>query len=119
MTQHVKLGQVVHYVSKTGEYECAAVVTATKDSLFQPNVDAGHLPMLSSEDHVHLTVLTPGKPGHVSAATRESMPSLADPDRPNKPMGSTYAEWNIPYEDPMHMEAAGTWHWPQHCAKGL
>jgi len=120
MSQHVKLGNDVHYVSKTGDYECAAVVSGTRASLYRPNVEAGHLPDLSGEDHVHLTVFTPGRPGHVSEETLKSHPELADSGRPNVPAGSTYAEWDIPYMIAAGPNfSAGSWHWPQHCQAGL
>lgn len=121
-----RLGAVVWFRSRTGRWTAPAVVTAVLDSLYQPNVEAGHLPPLTSDRHVHLTVLTPGRPGHVSDETRETHPELADPDRPNRPAGGTFQEWDIPqwscegagivpdeegflWDD----QEDGTWMWPR------
>lgn len=94
------LGQTVWFRSRTGRWTAPATITATSDSLYQPNVDAGHLPPLSSDEHVHLTVLTPGIQGHVSATTAETHPDLVADDRPNKPAGGSFQEWDIAYWAP-------------------
>lgn len=121
-----RLGAVVWFRSRTGRWTAPAVVTAVLDSLYQPNVEAGHLPPLTSDRHVHLTVLTPGRPGHVSDETRDTHPELADPDRPNRPAGGTFQEWDIPQWsreeagiDPDEEgflwddQDDGTWMWPR------
>lgn len=122
MLEGIRLGRVVWYRSKTGTYTCAARIAATVDSLYQPNVEAGHLLSLSSDTHVHLVVDTPGLQGHISDATRESNPELVADDRPNKPAGGTFQEFDIPqwgydgFNDQFEydMQPAGTWMWPVH-----
>lgn len=118
----IRLGHVVWYRSKTGTYTCGARIAATVDSLYQPNVDAGHLLSLSSPTHVHLVVDTPGLQGHVSDDTARTHPALADPDRPNKPAGGTFQEFDIPQWDweaegiltwEYDEQPAGTWAWPR------
>lgn len=54
-------GRIVHYYAKTRGYLVPAIVTATVESLDARGVELGHVPPLSSPDHVHLEVLTPGK----------------------------------------------------------
>lgn len=116
------IGRIVIYRSRTGLYSCPAVICATQATLYQPNVEAGHLPDLSSDTHVHLSVFTPGKPGHVSAETAAQHPELI---RDPAPAG-LYQEWDIPQwdwtrdEEPSSREGhwsydeqpAGTWAWP-------
>ncbi len=133
-----RLGQTVWFRSRTGAWTVPAIITATVDSLHRGNVEAGHIPDLSSPDHVHLTVLTPGKPGHVSDETWDTHPELADPARINRPAGGSFNEWDVAYWEPTPEEAfdaaivldvelasspypagfdfsvqpAGTWMWP-------
>lgn len=123
MLSQIRLGRVVWYRSKTGTYTCPATITATVDSLYQPNVEAGHLLPLSGDTYVHLTVDTPGLQGHVSAATAQEHPELVKPDRLSTPAGGTYQEFNIPQWVPdasnvdlfEHSDQpAGTWMWPIH-----
>jgi len=54
------LGDDVLYRSKTGNYDLAAKVTSTKKSLWIGGVQAGHVPDLDTDYHVHLHVFTPG-----------------------------------------------------------
>lgn len=120
MLSQIRLGRVVWYRSKTGTYTCPATITATTDSLYLPNVEAGHLLPLSSDTHVHLTVDTPGLQGHVSATTAQNHPELAKPDRLSVPAGGTYQEFdipqwvqNVPNDLFKHSnQPAGTWMWP-------
>lgn len=119
MTARPTLGRIVIYRSKTGTYSMPAIITATLDSLYQPNVDAGHVPALSSDQHVHLTVLTPGTPGERSAGTPLEL------GRAHPPAGGSMQEWDIDEFEP-HLDAAGerfaagdlsaqpagTWAWP-------
>lgn len=58
----IKLGQPVIYRSKTGDYSLSAIVTATTASINLKGVEAGYVPPLTDEDHVHLVVFTPGLP---------------------------------------------------------
>jgi hypothetical protein len=123
----IRLGRMVWYRSKTGTYTCPAIITATVDSIYQPNVDEGHLLPLSSNTHVHLTVFTPGLQGHASDATRKTYPDLVADDRFNKPAGGSFQEFDIPFWDGLgelyqrdvdpsefehDMQPAGTWMWP-------
>lgn len=111
------LCRAVLYRSKTGRYTLAADVIGTEQSLFQPGVDAGMVPSLDSDMHVHLLVKTPGKPGGRLPDTDPSIAAV--------PMGGTYVEYNIPFWDPIEATAgngrgnwelddqpAGTWTWP-------
>lgn len=82
--QPVSPGRIVHYFAKTRGYTLAAVVTATQESLDPEGVAMGHVPPLSSADHVHLHVLTPGAQGD-------------------------YQEFNVPFSDE---NEPGTWNWP-------
>lgn len=121
------IGRIVLYRSRTGDYSCPAMVTATVDTLHQPNVDAGYIAGLSSPDHVHLTVFTPGRPG--KRGTAEDFKVVSEhPIAEN--VGGLYQEWDIPFwgvgadavtadvgarltwpgeESP---QPAGTWTWP-------
>lgn len=102
------LGRIVLYRSRTGNYDCAAIVTATKDTLDPEGVRMGHVPELSSEHHVHLTVFTPGRPG--TSREQEGAVQLIGGPPPSMNQGGSYSEWNIPayLDDP----APGTWRWP-------
>lgn len=57
------IGRIVLYRSRTGDYDCPAIVTATEETLNPKGVELGHVPALRGEYTVHLTVFTPGKPG--------------------------------------------------------
>lgn len=57
------IGRIVWYRSKTAPYDVPAIINATTETLSPEGVELGHVPMLSSGVHVHLTVFTPGKPG--------------------------------------------------------
>lgn len=116
----ITIGRVVLYRSRTGNYSVPAIVTATVDTLYQPNVDAGFIPGLSSDTHVHLHVMTPGTPGKRTAAA-----ALADGDFLVKsPYGisenvnGAYTEWDIPFDtefdpaDGYDGQKAATWIWP-------
>lgn len=78
------VGRIVRYTSKTGNYELAAVVTATRESLWAPGVERGDVPPISSDTHVHLRVFTPG--------------AL-----------EAYQEFDVPFDAD---GAPGTWRWP-------
>lgn len=118
------LGQTVLFRSRTGAWTAPAIVTATLDSLHRPNVDAGHVPPLTDGFNVHLTVLTPGIQGHVSDTTAAEHPELVADDRPNKPAGGSFQEWDVPewvpddpetWDEPFEYadQPAGTWTWPR------
>lgn len=114
----LKLGRIVWYRSRTGTYSMPAMVTATVDTLFQPNVEAGHIAGLSGPNCVHLTVFTPGTPG--KRATAEDFVAVSEfPIAEN--VGGLYQEWDIPFWQPDSTadltapdspQPAGTWTWP-------
>ena len=65
-----------------------AHVTANLEHLDQRGVDAGHVPPLDSDTHLHLLVLTPGDQG-------------------------AFPEYNVPHSVPVSGELKpGTWCWP-------
>lgn len=78
------LGRIVHYRSNTGDYDLAALVTATVDTLTEAGLARNEVCPLSSPTHVHLHVFTPGKARH-------------------------YQELNVPF-DPEG--SARSWRWP-------
>lgn len=87
------IGRIVHYRSRTGNYTCPAIVTATQDTLWREGVERGDVPELTGPMDVHLHVFTPGAQG-------------------------SYSEHNVPYagEAPVLGEFAGqpprSWTWP-------
>lgn len=117
------IGRVVIYRSRTGVYSVPAIITATTDTLYQPNVDAGLMDGLTDDNHVHLTVLTPGRPGRRTAAA-----AIADGDFKVMPKeqhgisentGGLYQEWDIPFDPTcldvdfdLEDQAPATWAWP-------
>lgn len=116
------IGRVVVYRSRTGNYSIPAIITATTGTLYQPNVDAGHIAGLSSDTHVHLTVFTPGLPGSRSPENTD----MLVPDSPGRPIlpniGGLYQEIDVPQwvrspdvpvdAWPYDLQPAGTWTWP-------
>lgn len=112
MITGLTIGRIVLYRSRTGKYTCPAMVTATVDTLFRPNVEAGYIADLTSINNVHLTVFTPGAPG--KRATAEDFEA-----RVNAPISEnvsgTYQEWDVPHGE-LDAEGnlpAGTWAFPQ------
>lgn len=100
------LGRIVIYRSRTGAYDVPAIVNCTPESIYPPGVEGGFVPALTGEDHVHLTVLTPGKPGMRASADD----FLAKPPGAiSENVAGCYQEWDIPH-DPAG--APGTWRWP-------
>jgi hypothetical protein len=105
------IGRVVVYRSRTGSYSVPAIVTATVDTLNPAGVAAGHVPPLEDQWHVHLTVLTPGKPGMRGGAGDFQVES-EHPRSEN--VAGCYQEWDIPFDSSDDSEQApGTWRWPQ------
>lgn len=94
------LAGIVHYRGKYGlQAPRAAVVTATLDTLDPRGVEAGHVPPLDSDQHVHLWVWTPAVSG------------------PNAATGG-FPEFNVPRGEAADGEEAtagtippGTWCW--------
>lgn len=113
------IGRVVHYRSRTGNYTLPAIVNCTTDSIYQPGVDAGFVPPLSSDDHVHLTVFSPGRPGmRVTAGqtpgSDDFIVKSAYPVSEN--VAGCYQEWDIEHDDDDPLQGSeqkpGTWRWP-------
>jgi hypothetical protein len=118
MAQSPTIGRIVWYRSRILNYTVPAIVTATVDTLYQPNVEAGYLYPLSSPEHVHINVQTPGRPGRgpdtvdfVDGSGRAVMPNV----------GGVYQEWDVPFWQPEYPnepwededQPAGTWTWPR------
>lgn len=104
------IGRIVIYRSRTGDYDVPAIVNCTTETLSPKGVDAGHVPALSGDDCVHLTVLTPGKPGKRRDAEDFKVES---PHGRGENIAGCYQEWDIaPADDPSD-PAPGTWRWPE------
>jgi hypothetical protein len=105
--------RIVVYRSRTGDYSVPAMVNCTTETLSPKGVEAGHVPALSSDEHVHLTVFTPGKPGMRRGADNFVAPS----EHPiSENVAGCYQEWDIPFDSntPDQEQEAGTWRWPDH-----
>jgi hypothetical protein len=107
------IGRIVIYRSRTGNYDVPAIINCTTDTIYPPGVEAGYVPALSSDQHVHLTVCSPGKPGMRKDADDFKVES--EHGRSENVSG-TYQEWDIALHDPT-VEAEGpqpgTWRWPE------
>jgi len=104
------IGRIVIYRSRTGDYDVPAIITATLDTLNPKGVEAGHVPPLTGDLHVHLAVFTPGKPGMRRDADDFKVES---PHGRSENVAGTYQEWDIPLGDPDD-PAPGTWRWPEY-----
>lgn len=111
------IGRIVHYRSRTGKYTVPAIITATKDSIVEENVEKGYIEGLSDENCVHLSVFTPGKPGKRADADD----FVARKDAPiSENTNGVYQEWDVPFDSGARSESdsdpdvqkAGTWMWP-------
>lgn len=88
-------GRIVHYRGKMGlQAPRCAIVTADIDSLDPAGVESGEVPALSSPEHVHLWVFTPGERGGFAEY---------DVPRGDAPDGVAATAKTIP---------PGTWCWP-------
>lgn len=119
------IGRIVIYRSRTGAYSVPAIVTSTTETLAQQGVDLGHVPALTSENHIHLTVFTPGRPG-LRALAADFVARVDAPISEN--VAGCYQEWDVPPAGPRGgmpldtspgqdtegaiTQAAGTWAWP-------
>lgn len=105
------IGRIVIYRSRTGDYDVPAIINATAETLNAKGVELGHVPPLSRDTHVHLTVFTPGKPGMRRGATD----FLVESEHPRgENVAGCYQEWDIPFDglaDP-NVPTPGTWRWP-------
>jgi hypothetical protein len=108
----VSICRMVEYRSRTGNYSVPAVVNCCVDSIYQPGVEAGFVPPLSSLENVHLTVFSPGRPGMRMTAgeTPSSDAFLVASQYPvSENVSGCYQEWDIPYDSE---GGPGTWRWP-------
>lgn len=109
------IGRIVWYRSRTGKYTVPAIITATKDTLIEENVEKGYIEGLTDQTHVHLTVFTPGKPGKRGDANDFE----ARPDAPiSENVAGCYQEWDVPQHTgaiffDYEKQPAGTWMWPE------
>lgn len=103
------IGRIVIYRSRTGDYDVPAIVNCTTGTLNTKGVEAGHVPDLSSDRHVHLTVLTPGKPGMRRDAGDFKVES---PHGRGENVSGCYQEWDIAQGEPGPPQP-GTWRWPE------
>lgn len=107
------IGRIVIYRSRTGDYDIPAIVTATTKTLNAKGVELGHVPALSSAEHVHLTCFTPGKPG-TNRGAQDFLVESKEPRSEN--VAGCYQEWDIP-PDPWKGIARtpdpGTWRWAE------
>jgi hypothetical protein len=117
------IGRIVIYRSRTGDYDVPAIVTATVDTLNPKGVELGHVPALTDDTHVHLTVLTPGTPG----MRRDAADFKEESRYPrSENVAGCYQEWDIapaaPVEGKGFIESQatpagepgpGTWRWPE------
>lgn len=110
-----RICRIVEYRSRTGNYTVPALITCTVDTLAskgvevyeETNGDQG-VPPLSSEEHVHLAVFTPGIPGMRVSADDFVGERKDEPISEN--VAGTYQEWDVPYSSDL---APGTWKWPE------
>lgn len=109
--------RVVVYRSRTGDYDVPAIITAVRETLNPKGVELGHVPDLSSDTHVHLTVFTPGKPG----MRRDADDFLVESEHGRgENVSGCYQEWDIPFWQPGvdgEQRASshpwpGSWRWP-------
>jgi hypothetical protein len=112
-TRQPTIGRIVIYRSRTGTYDLPAIITSTVETLFMENVEKGMIPGLSSPDHVHLTVFSPGPYGPGKKASDAEFKSTSPHGR-NENQGGSYTEWDIEHAE---VEAGveprpGTWRWP-------
>jgi len=117
--QRPTIGRIVIYRSRTGDYDVPAVVNCTQETLSPKGVEAGHVPDLTSDTHVHLTVLTPGQQGLREQAEDFKVES---PHGRSENQGGCYQEWDIPLDLPTPAQGEewdpqpGTWRWPERVA---
>lgn len=107
--QKPSICRMVVYRSRTGDYDVPAVVNCTVDTINAKGVELGHVPALSSDEHVHLTVFTPGKPGMRRDAADFKEES---PHGRSENVAGCYQEWDIPPASSQENPEPGSWRWP-------
>lgn len=110
------IGDRVIYRSRTGDYDVPAIVNCTVDTIDPKGVEAGHVPALSGEYCVHLTVLTPGKPGMRRGAKDFKVES---PHGRSENVAGTYQEWDIGHNAGDDEIAPGSWRWPEESIEAI
>lgn len=105
------LAKSVIYRSRTGDYDCAAIIAATRSSLNIKNVEKGFLPPISVETNVHLIVFSAGRTGQGRTIMDAEKDFLVKSEHGvSVNIGGTYQEWDIPYDPD---GGPGTWRWPE------
>lgn len=119
------IGRIVIYRSRTGDYDVPAIINATVDTLNRKGVEAGYVPDLSSAEHVHLTVLSPGMPGLRKTGEHTDF-KVVSKHPVSENVSGCYQEWDIPQwftpeitggpdipaSPPVDPEP-GSWRWPE------
>lgn len=112
-----RIGEAVHFVSRTGAYEVPAVITCTQATLNPAGVKAGFIPGLEA-DEVHLTVFTPGSTGKSPRAGATDFLHRSKHEQEfgrSESQGGTYCEWGITLDT---QGGPGTFHDPDACPFG-
>jgi hypothetical protein len=115
---HPTIGRIVIYRTdgRNGlDYELPAIVTCTLDSHPGDYPDGSHnpLPVPDDDEHVHLTVFSPGGFGTtvMDRGGYEDHAPLTDTEfvgaKRITPGSGSYVEWNVPRGD-----GPRSWHWP-------
>lgn len=104
------IGRIVIYRSRTGDYDVPAIITATTETLNPKGVELGHVPPLSSDQHVHLTCFTAGKPGLRRGAEDFKVESAHGR---SENVAGCYQEWDIPLHASVVQPDPGTCRWPE------
>lgn len=108
------IGRIVIYRTdgRNGlDYELPAMITCTRSSHPGDYPDGQHnpLPVPADDDHVHLTVFTPGgfgtKLGALNLDPESDKDFIGAADI--TPGSGTYVEWNVPKGD-----GPRSWRWP-------
>lgn len=98
-------------------YDLPAIITCTRDTHPGDYPDGSHnpLPIPESDDHVHLTVFTPGGFGSTIGTARPTSEEFVGAVA-FTPGSGTYVEWNVPFngDDSTADISVGarTWRWP-------
>jgi hypothetical protein len=105
------LGRTVIYRSRTGAYDLPAIINCTRETLQIEGVEKGHVPMLASPRHVHLTVFSPGKPG-LRGTAQDFVVQPTHGAGISENVSGCYQEWDIPEHVGNGAVPPGSWRWP-------
>jgi len=104
------IGRIIIYRSRTGDYDCAAIISATRATLNVKNVEAGYIPNITDETNVHLTVFSAGKPGQGRTIANAEGDFLVKSEHGYSVNTSgTYQEWDVAFDPD---GGPCTWRWP-------